>query len=86
MKKFKIYASGIQKAEYIDTIEAVSEEDATEIAYEYACSDYESYEGLHGIPSMEDIMEDEEISDYDTAWEVYAQERESWLDYYAEEI
>ena len=93
-KYFKIgYGCGCGDNE--DYIMAMSLESANEIAYEAAIEDYESYEGLHGIRGMEDIaLEDydidigEEISDrlYDEIHDVYIDERESQLEYWAEEI
>ena len=79
-----------------DYIIAESEADAVAIANEYAENDYESYEGLHGIRGITEIAEEDfdvdldEVSfdstlyrDIETA---YIDERESQLDYWAEEI
>ncbi len=67
-------------------IQAKSQEAAIDYAYEKAVEDYESYEGLHGIPSREDVAEEHEIEDSasDEVEEIYIEERESWLDYCAE--
>ena len=70
------------------------ENEAAEIAYEYAEEEYEMYEGLHGIRSMHDIALDDydvELCDADDATynnieQDYIDERESQLDYWAEEI
>lgn len=64
-------------------------EEATEAAYEYAVEEYQSYEGYHGLTSYNDIKEnpedygldkDPEAEDID---EVYTEEVESWIEYYA---
>ena len=67
------------------------EHDATVDAYLLAVEDYESFEGYHGIPSVDNIMDEKE--DYglasdaseDECWEAYYEERQSWLDYWVEE-
>ena len=77
-----------------DYIMAMSLESANEIAYEAAIEDYEMYEGLHGIRGVEDIAEEDydigfgEIPDelYEQIYQDYLDERESQLDYWAEEI
>jgi hypothetical protein len=72
-------------------LEFSSKDIATQAAYDMAIEDYESFEGLHGIPDIGDIMEDkegynlsEDVSE-DECWEVYYEQRESWLNYWAEE-
>ena len=93
MKYFKIgYGCGCGDNE--DYITANDQKEADAIAYESAIEDYESYEGLHGIRGVEDIAEEDydvefgEIPDelYDEIYQVYLDERESQLDYWAEEI
>ena len=94
MKYFKIgYGCGCGDNE--DYIIAESEKEACDIAYESAIGDYESFEGLHGIRSMEDIAiddydlsEEDDIPDelYDQIYQDYLDERESQLSYWAEEI
>lgn len=60
-------------------------------AYQKAIEDYESYEGLHGIRSLSDIIEEDfdndELTeeDYEEAEEIYQEEKESTINYYAEE-
>ena len=73
-----------------------SQAEADNAAYQLAVEDYESYEGLHGIRSMSEIAEEDfdvelDELDYDTAMYVdiettYFEERESQLEYCAEEI
>ena len=55
---------------------------ASSDAYERACEYYESYNGLHGLRSVEQIMEEEEFGEME-AQEVWEEEREGWLDYNA---
>ena len=64
-------------------------EEATKAAYEYAVEEYQSYEGNYGLTSYDDIKEnpedygldeDPEAEDID---EVYTEEVESWIEYYA---
>jgi hypothetical protein len=68
-----------------------SKDIATQAAYDMAIEDYESFEGYHGIPDIGDIMEDKEgynlseDASEDECWEVYYEQRESWLSYWAEE-
>ena len=81
MKKWKIYAGSLNEAEYIETFEG-TEEEAAKYAWESACEDFDSYAGLHGIRDVDMIMEEDGIEDFDEAYEVYAEERESWLSYY----
>jgi hypothetical protein len=72
-------------------LEFSSKDIATQAAYDMAVEDYESFEGLHGIPDIGDIMEDKEgynlseDASEDECWEVYYEQRESWLNYWAEE-
>ena len=93
MAYFKIgYGCGCGDNE--DYIIAASEADAIAIANEYAENDYESFEGLHGIRGMAEIAEEDYDVDldevgtllYEEIERVYLDERESQLDYWAEEI
>lgn len=95
MKQYKIYAGlggGFGGATYQGTYEAESLDSATEIAYELACEEYESYEGLHGLADYDDIQEcpedyglDEGCTDEELLWEAYMEERNRWIDYWVEE-
>jgi len=90
MKKFRVkYAlsGGFGGTEYADweEIEAYDEKEAVEYAYWRAVEVYESYSGLHGLRTVEDIMEEDGV-DEEEAEERYRDERESWLDYEVEEI
>ena len=65
-----------------EVIETENLEYAEKWAFENACQDYESYEGMYGLRTVEQIMEEEECKEED-ALIAYEEERESWLDYYA---
>jgi len=58
---------------------------AEDYAYEKACEDYESYVGLHGLRTLEEIMEEEDV-DEEVAQEESDQERESWINFEVREI
>lgn len=64
-------------------IEAKTLREAESWVYNAAVEEYDSYAGLHGIPSLEEVCEEQGIEDTDSAEaeEAYCQERESWLDY-----
>jgi hypothetical protein len=83
MKRFAIYAGlgGSFGGAKFDRIEECETEDlAQDLAYETACAIYESYEGMYGLPTIDQIMEEEGL-DEETAEEAYRQYREGWLDY-----
>ena len=94
MKYFKIgYGCGCGDNE--DYITANDQREADEIAWENAREEYEMFEGLHGIRGIEDIaVEDYDIGEedeipaeiYDQIYADYIDERESQLNYWAEEI
>ena len=93
MKYFKIgYGCGCGDNE--DYITAKDQKEADSIAWENAIEEYEMFEGLHGIRGMHNIalddydMELDETDDatYDAIEQDYIDERESQIDYWAEEI
>lgn len=90
MKKYKIsygLGGGFGGAnEDGEIYEFKNEDEAMRFAWEKACEEYDSYAGLHGLRDVEQIMEEDGIDNEDDAWEVYYEERESWLDYEVEEI
>ena len=96
MAQYKVYAGlggGFGGAKYIETVEAASEEEAADIAYECAVEEYESYEGLHGLVSYGDVVDnpeeyglDEDCQNEEYLWEAYEEERSTWLDYYVKEV
>lgn len=63
-----------------EEIEAENEERATDEAYTAACEEYDRYDGMHGLRSVSQIMEEEDVNESD-AEEIWTEERESWLDY-----
>ena len=68
-------------AQYDYTKDCKDKEEAENLAYESAVNIYESYEGLHGILDYNDCRE---VSDSDgEANEMYQNEIESWIEYYA---
>lgn len=71
---------GIQNYEVII---ADSEEDAESQAYQNAIEEYQNYDGMHGLRSISDIMEEDGIDDEEEAESIYNEEREDWLDYSA---
>jgi len=60
-----------------------SKEDAEKAAYEFASLEYDQYDGMHGLRTTSDIMEEDGV-DEDEAEGIYNEEREGWLDYYVE--
>ncbi len=62
MKKFRIFADlegGFGGPNYVKTCLYKNKEDAEQDAYQYAIEEYESYAGLHGIRSLDDIAEED---------------------------
>jgi hypothetical protein len=68
-----------------EIIDAKSEKEANEYAYERAVEEYQSYEGLHGLRTVGEIMEQDELNE-EEAEQAYIEEMEGWLDYYVEEV
>lgn len=93
MAQYKIYAGlggGFGGAQYIGTETFETEQAAYDYAFECACEEYDSYEGLHGLTSYNDIYEnpedyglDEDFSEDDVI-DAYRDERENWIEYWAE--
>lgn len=95
MKYFKIgYGCGCGDNE--DYLIAKDQRDADDVAYHMAIEEYESFEGLHGIRGMAEIAEEDfgieldeldyNTGDYIDIETTYIDERESQIDYWAEEI
>jgi hypothetical protein len=59
-----------------------TQEEAEQEAWNRACEDYQSYEGMYGLRTTSDIMEEDGIEDEEEAEMIYNDERESWLDYW----
>lgn len=93
MKYYKI-GYGCGYGNYEEYITAKDDWTAIDAAWEHAVWDYESLEGTHGIRDMCDIAEEDydisldEADDatYDAIEQDYIEERESVIDYWAEEI
>ena len=91
MQKYNIYAGlggSFGGPEYKGTIECEDQAEADEVAYREACYEYESYEGVCGLRSVYDIAYDQGLNmdddyDYETALDIYQEEREDWIEYYA---
>ena len=94
MKKFRIFAGlkgGLDGPSYVKTCLYKNKEDAEQDAYQYAIEEYESYAGSHGIRSLNDIAEEEDLDldderDLREAEEIYNEDLESWIDFYVEEV
>ena len=89
MQKYNIYAGlggSFGGATYRGTGDFKSLADAENEAYQLAVEEYESYSGCHGLLDWSDVA-DENGLDYteDSAEidELYIEEMESWVEYYA---
>ena len=71
---------GIQNFE---VIKSSSKEHAEKEAYQNSVELYSTYDGMHGLRSVDDIMEEDGV-DSDEAETIYNDEMESWLEYSAE--
>lgn len=91
-KEFKIFAglSGAFGGASYQGLFKGTEEQAYQHAWELACEEFEQYEGLHGLPSYGEILEEFEEDGLDNAedaaWEAFQEERELWLAYYCKEV
>ena len=86
--KFKIFAGlggGFGGATERGIFEFKNEEEANDYAYQQACEEYESMEGLHGLRSYNEIMEEDGLGE-EEAELAYNEEREEWLDWRVEEV
>ena len=87
--KYNIYAGlggGFGGATYQGTGDFEYREAAEQAAYEAAVEEYEMQEGLHGIRSRTDIADEEGLDyeeDENEINEMYNDEKESWMEYYA---
>lgn len=92
--KFNIYM-GLTSTHYVGTVDCKDRDEALDYAYELAIEEYETYAGLHGIPSWEEL--EQEIYDcysteidageYDESdiesmtQDLWNEEVESWIQY-----
>lgn len=86
--KFRIFAGlggGFGGADEHGVYEFDSDDEAMEFAYEKACEEYDSYDGMHGLRSVKDIMEEDDL-DEASAESQWRDERESWLSYHVEPV
>jgi len=68
-----------------EEIEAEDLDEANKIAWQGACEEYDSMVGLHGIRDIEEIMEEDDCNEEEAEMEMQ-EDKESWIDYEAEEI
>jgi hypothetical protein len=54
-----------------EVIDCESEDEAYDYAFDAACQDYDSYDGMHGLRSVDMIMDEDGIDDYDYAYEIW---------------
>lgn len=86
--KYNIYAGlsgGFGGANYIGTLDA-SLADAEDAAYEYAIEEYESYEGMHGLLTWDDIAEENGLDPENDLYKIddlYLEQVNDWIEYYA---
>ena len=98
MERYNIYAGmggSFGGANYQMTGEFASKEEAEKEAYECACDIYSSYEGINGILNWDECAADycelygiaslEELTEEDNEniSELYDEEREGWIVYFA---
>ena len=84
--KWAIYAGisgGFGGANFKESFEG-SKSEAESHAYQLAVEEYESYVGLHGLRTTDQIMEEDDIEDESEAESIYNEEMEGWLDYWVE--
>lgn len=89
MAKYAIYAGlggGFGGGTLQETEEFDSEDDAVFRAWELSCEIYDSYAGLHGLRTYDDILNSGDAEDEDDADAIFDEERENWLSYWAQEI
>ena len=84
MKYFIEYGCGC--GDEYEVIEAKSEDSAWEHAHQCAISNYQSFEGYHGVMDLDDVKEEYEIEDDEEALSQYEQEVENTIYYSAIEF
>lgn len=75
---------GCERMEWEKSL-ALTFDEAEKEAYQSACQEYESYAGLHGIRSINDIMEEEDCNE-EEAEGYFNEECESWIEYEVREV
>lgn len=76
-------SGGFGGANEAKVIDCDTQEQADMEAYYEACDYYDKYDGLHGLRSIEDIMNEDDM-DEESATEQWKEEREEWLEYWSE--
>lgn len=69
-----------------EKVSAKDIDEAYRIAYEAACEEYESYDGLHGLMSIDDIKATHPDWDDDEIEDEWQEQRDSWIEYTAREV
>jgi len=89
MPKFKIFSGlggGFGGAkEHDEIMEFDNEEEAELFAYQEASEEYEGFNGLYGLRTVEEIMNEDGVNE-EEAEETYNEEKEDWLDFWVEEV
>ena len=70
---------GCKNKEWEDT-DAKTEEQASDEAYGLACEEYDSYGGMHGLRTVNSIMEEDGVDEKE-AESILEEEYDSWVDY-----
>lgn len=92
MSVYAIYAGSCNSPTLIDIDVYMDEATATKEAYNAGISDYETYQGSHGMPDytmIESRPEDYGLPENPTEDEIYEalrEEKENWINYFAVEI
>lgn len=73
---------GFGGANNYEVIQTEDLEDAEKWAYENACDEYDSYSGMHGLRSEDEIIKEEDCDEEEARY-IYEEEREGWLEYCA---
>ena len=71
---------------YHEVIQVEDLQDASDVSYDMACEIYDDYAGIHGIPSFDEIAEENDLDIFDDSDEIdqiYNEEREGWVDHWA---
>lgn len=68
-----------------EEVECANLEEATNLAYEYALEEFDSYAGLHGVKDFDECLEEAD-GDELLAEDIYREVFETWVVYYAEEV
>lgn len=87
--KYNIYvglSGGFGGATYQGTEDFDNIDEATDVAYQLACEEYDAHAGSYGLRSWGDIAAEEDLDEEDDELEIdeiYTEEREDWIEYYA---